>query len=197
MQLPGASDASTWANSRLRPADSAGGGFNAATMSADAHASGDGASCQAGAAALWDNRGRAGLLSSGATGSTTGLQASLPAPRGVPAVEPAHTGGGRLGDGPSRQRTDAQRQAGEAGGPLAMLSDAELAGYCWEYQPPALNADGAPGHLLSLVGHYQAAELTLAHDRSMPSITRESGFFVHDLTVLNTFSAWCQVFRPR
>ena len=148
MQLPGASDASTWANSRLRPADSAGAGFNATAASADVRTSGDGASCQAGAAALWDNRGRAGLLSSGATGSTTGLHWSLPAPSGVPiTAEPACEGGGRLGNAPSQQRTDAQRQAGEAGRPLAMLSDTVLAGYCWEYQPQALNADGAPGPL--------------------------------------------------
>jgi len=152
-QLPGASDASTWANSRLRPEGSAGGGLNT-TMSAAAHSSGDVASCQAGVTALWDNRGRAGLLSSGATGSTTGLQAPLPAPCGVPAAaEPACAGGGcRLSNAPSQQRTDAQRPAGEPGGPLAMLSDTVLAGYCWEYQPQALNADGAPGHLLSLVG---------------------------------------------
>ena len=154
MQLFGASNASTWANSRLRPAGSAGPGFNATAASSDARMRGDGASCQVGAAALWDNRGRAGLLSSGATGSTTGLHGSLPAPSGVPAAtQPACEGGGdRLGDAASQQQTDAQRQAGEDGAPLAMLSDTVLAGYCWEYQPQALNADGAPGHLLYLFG---------------------------------------------
>ena len=152
VQLPGASDASTWANSRLRPADSAdGGGFDPIAASTDRPASGEGASCRPGVAALLDDRGRAGLLRSGATGSTTGLRASLPgAPRGVPAAEAACAGFGGPGDAPSQQQPAAQRQAGEAGSSLAMLSDTVLAGYCWQYQPQAMNADGAPADMKSI-----------------------------------------------
>ena len=172
MQLPGASDASTWANSRLRPEDSSGAGFNA-SVSADAHASGNGASCHAGGAnALWDDRGRAGLLSSGATGSTTGLQASLHTPRGLSVAEPACATGGRPGDAPlQQQQLDAQRRAGEPGAPLAMLSDTVLAGYYWEYQPQALNADGAPAHD-EFCRHHASAVLTVAPEISLPQLDR-------------------------
>jgi hypothetical protein len=87
---------------------------------------------------LWDNRGAAGLVSSGAVGSTSGL--GQPTPQcGASDADLRADAGAALPSAARLQQPDAQGLSG--GGTLAMLSDTVLAGHCWQYQPRLVSGE--------------------------------------------------------